>query len=97
MSIVDSKTIGQVAHLARLHLDGDTLTHLAGQVDHILEYVQQLQQVSTDGVEPTSHPLALTNVLRQDKILSSFDPKVVTQLAPTSQGNYVTVPKVIEG
>lgn len=97
MSIVDTQTVKKVAHLARLEPDAQTLENLAGQIDHILEYVQQLQEVNTDFVEPTSHPLDLTNVLRKDEALSSLDPKSITQMAPTSQGTCITVPKVIEG
>lgn len=96
MSIVTTDTVKQVAFLARLRLEGDALTRLAGQLDEILAYVQQLQAVPTDQVEPTSHVLPLSNVLRKDERQPSVPQQQVVALAPASHAHFVTVPKVIE-
>lgn len=97
MSVVNSDIIKQVALLARLRLEGDALQHLATQMDEILEYVRQLEAVSTDNVEPTSHVLPLSNVLRKDEPQPSLSQEAVMQLAPDAQAPFVKVPKVIEG
>ena len=96
MGVVTPDVVKQVAFLARLRLEGDTLTRIASQLDHILEYVQQLQAVETDGVEPTSHVLPLANVLRADERTPSLSQEAVLALAPATRPPFVTVPKVID-
>ena len=97
MPVVTADVVKQVALLARLRLEGSALTQLAAQLDEILQYVQQLQATSTDRVEPTSHVLPLSNVLRKDEPRPSLPQKTVLDLAPTAQPPFVKVPKVIEG
>lgn len=96
MSVVDPQTVQQVARLARLELEASQVSQLAAQLDKILAYVQQLSAVGTDRIEPTSHVLALSNVLRADAVQPSLKPEQVTALAPASQASFVAVPKVIE-
>ena len=96
MSVISPDVVKRVALLARLRLEGQELAELAAHIDRILEYVRQLQAVPTDGVEPTSHVLPLTNVLRQDEPQPSLPPQRVLALAPAAHLPFVTVPKVIE-
>jgi aspartyl-tRNA(Asn)/glutamyl-tRNA(Gln) amidotransferase subunit C len=96
MVVVTTEIIKQVALLARLRVEGQALSQLASQLDEILGYVQQLQSVATDHVEPTSHVLALANVLRKDEPTTSLAPDVVLTLAPAPQRPFIRVPKVIE-
>ncbi len=96
MSVVSQDTVKQVALLARLKLEGHQLAHLASQLDSILAYVQQLSSVPTDRIEPTTHVLALANVLRPDAVKPSLKPEQVAALAPASRPPFVAVPKVIE-
>ena len=96
MAVVTPEVIQQVALLARLRLEGPALTQLAAQLDEILAYVQQLQAVPTEGIEPTSHVLPLSNVLRKDEPQPSLSQEVVLALAPASHTPFVKVPKVIE-
>ena len=96
MGVVTPEVVRQVASLARLRLEGQALTQLAAQLDEILQYVQQLQRVPTDGVEPTSHVLPLSNVLRKDEPLPSLSQDAVVALAPTAHAPFIKVPKVIE-
>ncbi|MDP3703795.1 MAG: Asp-tRNA(Asn)/Glu-tRNA(Gln) amidotransferase subunit GatC [Candidatus Omnitrophota bacterium] len=96
MAVVTPEIVKQVAMLARLRLEGKTLTHVAAQLDEILQYVQQLQAVDTEHVEPTSHVLPLTNVLRKDEPRPSLKSEAVVALAPAAHPPFVKVPKVIE-
>ena len=96
MSVVSVKDVEHVALLARLQLQPDELAKLAGQLDEILQYVQQLQTVSTKGVEPTSHVLGLSNITRADESVQAVSPEAVLSLAPARQGPFFKVPKVIE-
>ena len=88
--------VKHVALLARLRLEGQDLAKFAGELDAILAYVRQLQTVPTDEVEPTSHVLPLSNVLRKDEPTPSLNQDAVVQLAPAQQHPFVKVPKVIE-
>jgi aspartyl-tRNA(Asn)/glutamyl-tRNA(Gln) amidotransferase subunit C len=96
MPEITQDVVRQVAFLARLRLEGRELEALAGQLDEILAYVRQLQAVPTDGVEPTSHVLPLTNVLREDREQPSLPAEAVARLAPVAHPPFVTVPKVLE-
>lgn len=96
MAVVTPEIVKQVALLARLRLEGQALSQLAGQLDEILEYVARLQAVNTERIEPTSHVLPLSNVLRPDEPRPSLPQQVVLALAPASQPPFVKVPKVIE-
>ena len=96
MAVVTPDIVKQVALLARLRLEGQALTQIAAQLDEILQYVQQLQAVDTQGVEPTSHVLPLSNVLRKDEPRPSLSQDDVTRLAPAARQPFVTVPKVID-
>ena len=96
MSVVTPEIVQQVARLARLRLDGPALARLASQLDHILQYMQQLQAVPTEGIEPTSHVLPLSNVLRPDAPRPCLTQAAVMAMAPSAQPPFVSVPKVIE-
>ena len=96
MGVVTAEIVKQVAQLARLRLEGPALSQLATQLDEILAYVQQLQAVATDRVQPTSHVLPLSNVLRRDEPLPCLAQEAVLALAPAVQRPFVKVPKVIE-
>ena len=96
MSVITPEIVKQVALLARLRLEGEDLARLAGQLDEILQYVQQLQAVPTDQVPPTTHVLPLSNVVRKDEPQPCLPQQAVMALAPASKPPVVTVPKVIE-
>ncbi|MBI2104732.1 MAG: Asp-tRNA(Asn)/Glu-tRNA(Gln) amidotransferase subunit GatC [Candidatus Omnitrophica bacterium] len=96
MTVVTPEIVRQVALLARLRLEGQALAQLAAQLDEILQYIQQLQAVKTDSVEPTSHVLPLSNVLRKDEPGACLSQETVLALAPATQRPFVTVPKVLE-
>jgi aspartyl-tRNA(Asn)/glutamyl-tRNA(Gln) amidotransferase subunit C len=59
--------VAWVAHLARLELTADELAVMTPQLNSIVDYVAQLQQVNTDGVEPLAHALDVHNVFRADE------------------------------
>ena len=96
MNMVDGKTLQQVARLARVQLDVAQEARFAAQLGEILQYVQQLQQVPTDGVEPTSYVVPLANVTRPDRQQPSIAPETVLTLAPARHGQLYQVPKIIE-
>ena len=85
-----------IAHLARLHFGDKELKVFESQVARILEYVEELKAVDVSGVEPTSHPLPLANVFREDIPRPSLLIERFLEKSPGAHGRFFEVPKIIE-
>ena len=85
-----------VAHLARLELTASELETMTPQLNAILDYVKQLQQVATEGVEPLAHPLPLQNVFRPDEPAPSLPVAEALANAPERHGDFYAVPAVLD-
>jgi aspartyl-tRNA(Asn)/glutamyl-tRNA(Gln) amidotransferase subunit C len=85
-----------VAHLARLELTDAELATMTRQLTAIVDYVAQLQAVSTDGVEPLAHALPVQNVFRPDEPRPSLPVTDALANAPDRQGDFYGVPAVLE-
>lgn len=85
-----------VATLARLELSDAGLAKMAGQLSAILDYVDQLKQVPTDGVEPLAHPLNIHNVFREDEPAESLPVDAALGNAPNRVGDFFGVPAVLD-
>jgi aspartyl-tRNA(Asn)/glutamyl-tRNA(Gln) amidotransferase subunit C len=85
-----------VAHLARLELSDAELATMTRQLSAILDYVQQLQAVPTEGVEPLAHPLPIHNVFRDDEPAPSLSVEDALKNAPQRQGDFYSVPAVLD-
>lgn len=88
--------IAHVARLARLDLDRDALDIYRAQLGVILEHAARVQALDTDGVEPTAHPLEMTNAFRPDEITPSLDRDEVLAQAPHTRDGYFVVPPALE-
>ena len=84
-----------VADLARLNLDEAAIEKFAGQIGEILEYVDKLNEVNTEGVKPTSHAISLTNAFREDKQSEHLDRAKALANAPEKEDGNFIVPKVV--
>jgi aspartyl-tRNA(Asn)/glutamyl-tRNA(Gln) amidotransferase subunit C len=93
---MDKIDLRHVAHLARLHFKDEELKVFESQVAGILEFVDELKTVPVEGVEPTSHPLALENVFREDAVKASLEFEPFLSHAPKARGRFFEVPKIIE-
>lgn len=92
-------TINEVEHvakLARLEFSEDEKELFRGQMDAILSYIDKLAELDTSGVEPTSHVLPITNVMREDVPVPSLSPDDALGNAPERSGSFYRVPKIIE-
>ena len=89
--------VKHVAKLSRLALDDATLARFTGQLEQILEYVDQIGRLDVHGVEPMAHAVPLHNVLREDVVEPSLPIELVLQNAPETDGRFFKVPKVIGG
>lgn len=94
---ITRKDVEQVALLSRLEIAQSDVQKFTGQLNAILEYVDVLDKVNTEGVEPTAHVLPLKNVMRADKAVSSLSRELALSNAPEQEDGYFKVPKIIEG
>jgi aspartyl-tRNA(Asn)/glutamyl-tRNA(Gln) amidotransferase subunit C len=85
-----------IAHLARLELSDAELAVAAQQLSAILEYVRQLQEIDTTGVEPLAHPLPVQNVFRADEPAPSLTADEALANAPRRSGDFYAVPAVFD-
>ncbi|MDP2912791.1 MAG: Asp-tRNA(Asn)/Glu-tRNA(Gln) amidotransferase subunit GatC [Candidatus Omnitrophota bacterium] len=96
MPSIDKDTVRHVAHLARLALDDKELDVYSTQLASILSYISKLNQLNTEGVPTTSHPLStLKNVFRKDALKKSLDTEEALKNAPAKEGAFFKVPRVI--
>ncbi len=92
---ITSKEVEHVAHLARLHLDSEELDLMTEQLDMILSYVAKLEELDTDGIEPTTHAFSITNAFREDIIETSLDQDKALANGPDHSDDSFVVPRVI--
>jgi aspartyl-tRNA(Asn)/glutamyl-tRNA(Gln) amidotransferase subunit C len=85
-----------VADLVRLKLSDVEIAELQPQLDHVLDYIAQLNEVNIDGIEPTAHASAVYNVFRPDVACDGFTQEQATANAPHSGSGLFIVPKVVE-
>ena len=88
--------VEHVARLARLELAPGDKERMRRELDSILSYIDKLRAVDTEGVEPTSHAVPLTNVMREDVTRPSFPQSDMLANAPERSGDFFRVPKIIE-
>ena len=88
--------IAALAKLARLEVSDEELKKLEKEIPEILAFVDKLKEVNVDGVEPTSHPLALKNVFREDTVAPSLAIEEFLKKSPKAHGRFFEVPKIIE-
>ena len=93
---ITRETIEHVAKLARLNLTEEEKDRLTLDMADIINYVDKLNELDTTGVEPLSHALPLTNVMREDKTTPSYDREKILVNAPAIEDGCFKVPKVME-
>jgi aspartyl-tRNA(Asn)/glutamyl-tRNA(Gln) amidotransferase subunit C len=93
---ISLKDVEHVARLARLELSDADKERMRRELDGILSYIDKLRTLDTEGVEPTSHAVPLTNVLRQDETRPSFPQSDMLANAPERSGDFFRVPRIIE-
>lgn len=84
-----------VATLARLKMDEEELVAMTGQLDALLAYFELLQEVDTEGIVPTTHPLTKVNALRDDTPLGSLAVTAALANAPAATAEFFVVPRVL--
>lgn len=93
--MIDREQVQKVAHLARLDLTPAEEEQFTGQLSSILEYFEQLSELDTSEVEPTTRAIDVSNVSRPDQLQPCEDREIILEGAPDRDGEFFKVPKII--
>jgi aspartyl-tRNA(Asn)/glutamyl-tRNA(Gln) amidotransferase subunit C len=93
---IDAATVRKVARLARIAEPEDRLEPLAKELSGILSWIEQLNEVDTDGVEPMTSAVHTPLPMREDVVTEGGDASRVLANAPKTANNFFVVPKVVE-
>jgi len=93
---IDAATVRKVARLARIAEPEEKLEPLAKELSGILNWIEQLNEVDTDGVEPMTSAVRVALPMREDVVTDGGDPEKVLSNAPKRAGGFYVVPKVVE-
>lgn len=93
---IDQEQLERIETLARLQLTEDEEDRLRDQLSQILEHVETIGELDLEDVEPLTHPLELSNVMRADEREEPLDGKEVLQNAPERTGSFFKVPQIID-
>ena len=93
---IDEQLVRHIAHLARLELSDQELTLYMVQLGAVLDYMAKLDRLDTRDVEPSAHPLSVSNVFAEDQTRQAQDIATVFQNAPALSGHFFMVPRVLE-
>ncbi|GAB4206312.1 MAG: Asp-tRNA(Asn)/Glu-tRNA(Gln) amidotransferase subunit GatC [Bacteroidia bacterium] len=95
MAKIDEALIDQLAHLARLEFDDNEKKKLLNDLNRILDYIDQLNELNTDNIEPLVYLSPNQNVLREDIVQETMKKEDALNNAPKKDSDYIRVPKVI--
>ncbi len=93
---LDQETVRRIAYLARIRVEDERLEQIAGELDGILHWVEQLSEVDTDGVDPMTSVTEEIPPLRSDVVNDGNCRDKVLANAPDPEDGFYTVPKVVE-
>jgi aspartyl-tRNA(Asn)/glutamyl-tRNA(Gln) amidotransferase subunit C len=93
---VDADTVRRIARLARIAVAEDEVERLRDEINGMLNFVEQLQEVDVEGVEPMTSVTPMAMKKRRDAVTDGNDAEAVLKNAPQSDNNFFLVPKVIE-
>ena len=93
---IDTKTAARVAKLARIKVDEADLTALAQEFTNILGFIEQLNEVNVDGIEPMTSVTPQRLFRREDVVNDGNQQKAVLQNAPDAREGFFAVPMVVE-
>ena len=93
---IDAATVRKVARLARIRIEAERVEPLAQELSGILTWIEQLNEVDTEGVQPMASSEAVQLPMRDDVVTDGGDPAKVLANAPKADRGFFVVPKVVE-
>ena len=94
--LISDAQVEHIARLARMALSAEEKQRFTEQLNAILSYMEQLNEVPTEGVEPTAHVLDLVNVLRDDTVHQTLTADTALANAPETAHHFFVVPRIVE-
>src|SRR5919202_3685739 len=96
MPIIDPEQVRKVANLARLEMAAEEEEQMTAQLSSILEYFQQLSELDTTNVQPTTRSIDVSNVTRADELQPYLDREALLVEAPDQDGDFFKVPQILQ-
>ena len=93
--MIDLEQVRKVALLARLELTEEEEQQFTEQLSGILDYVQQLDELNTDNIEPTTRAIEMSNITRQDDLDPFAGRESILDIAPDREDDFFKVPKIL--
>lgn len=93
--MIDCQEVQKIANLARLEITPEEEKQFASQLSNILAYFEQLSELDTDHVPPTTRAIELSNVIRDDALQLYTDREALLQEAPEQEGDFFRVPQIL--
>jgi aspartyl-tRNA(Asn)/glutamyl-tRNA(Gln) amidotransferase subunit C len=93
---VDAATVKRIGRLARIRIEDDEVEKYQSELNAILGFVEQLEEVDVSGVEPMTSVTPMQLRRREDKVTDGGIPERIVKNAPLSEDNFFMVPKVVE-
>ena len=96
MPSIGRDDVARLADLARIQLTDEEIDRLPGEFDAIMDAVASVSEVASEDVPATSHPIAMTNVFREDVIKESMSSHDALAMAPRSENQRFRVPRILD-
>ncbi len=93
---MDKKTVTTISYLSRLKIDDKKEEKIIKDLDNIIEFVDQLDDIDTSNIEPLTNPLEKTAKTRADEVTAKNLKDELLEIAPSSNDDYFLVPRVVE-
>lgn len=97
MSKIGTTQVERIARLARINLSPEEVAKMSAELGTIVEFVEQLQSIDIEGVEPTDQVTGLVDVWREDEVRPYGDRAALLKNAPQSKDGYIVVKRVLNG
>jgi|TARA_B100001250_G_scaffold358742_1_gene335227 aspartyl-tRNA(Asn)/glutamyl-tRNA(Gln) amidotransferase subunit C len=93
---IDKDTVAKVSNLARIKIDKDQLNTISNELESVIEWIDTLSEVNTDGVEPVANVSGQKLPLREDIVTDGGYSEKILRNAPEKESSFFVVPKVVE-
>ena len=93
---IDKDIVAKVSNLARIKINNDQLSTISNELESVIEWIDSLNEVNTDGVEPIANVSGQKLPLREDKVTDGGYSEKILNNAPEKEGGFFVVPKVVE-
>lgn len=93
---LDPATVRRIASLARIRVEDDEVLRLQSELNDILGWIEQLNEVNVDGIAPLAGAAQMALRLREDAVTDGGYPEKILANAPDREGDFFAVPKVVE-